>query len=78
MQPAVKHWLFFAFLLLTLAAMVALVLYQWSRLDEAAPASAPDPSAEPPAPVPGPADGPPAAAEPSSRLPGPASIPPAA
>jgi len=43
MRPATKHWFFFAFLLLTLAAMVAFVLYQWSRLDKEAPAPAPVP-----------------------------------
>ncbi len=31
MRPAAKHYLFFAFLLVTLAALVALVLWQWHR-----------------------------------------------
>jgi len=65
MRPAVKHWLFFAFLLVTLAALVAFVLYQWSRLDEGAPA--PGPGADPLAPAPGPASDPPGAAAPLSR-----------
>jgi hypothetical protein len=31
MQPATKHYLFFAFLIVSLALLVALVLWQWHR-----------------------------------------------
>ena len=31
MQPATKHYLFFGFLLISLAVLVALVLWQWHR-----------------------------------------------
>ena len=63
MRPATKHWLFFALLLITLAAMAAFAVYQWSRLDGD---------------VPGPAADPPAVQEPVSRLPCPTIDPPAA
>jgi hypothetical protein len=36
MRPATKHYLFFAFLLASLAALVAFVLWQWSRLEDEA------------------------------------------
>jgi len=32
MRPATKHYLFFAFLLVSLALLVALVLWQWHRV----------------------------------------------
>jgi len=33
MRPATKHYFFFAFLLLSLALLVAFVLWQWRRAD---------------------------------------------
>ena len=36
MQPATKHYLFFALLLVTLAALVAFVVWNWRRAQEEA------------------------------------------
>jgi len=33
MRPATKHYLFFAFLVVSLALLVAVVLWQWHRAD---------------------------------------------
>jgi len=35
MQPATKHWLFFAFLLVSLALLVAVVTWSWWRAADA-------------------------------------------
>jgi len=48
MQPATKHYLFFAFLLVSLALLVALVLWQGYQVDE----EATEENADRPAPAP--------------------------